>query len=471
MNIRKFTGFAIGPIGGAFLGFITLPLTAWFFKAEDIGRVALFQVIIGFTTMLFSLGLDQAYVREYHEKENKSDLWKQTCFPGLYLLIFICFILIFQPYLLSDILFHTESWLISVLVVIAILANYLIRFFSLILRMQEKGFLFSMSQIWPKFFNIAFLLSFVVFYNHNEFIYLLCAQVFSSMVACLIFAWNTREEWSKIDDLKLDFIQLKSLLKFGMPLIIGGLAFWSLNSIDRLFIKTFSNFTELGIYSLATSFATIAIIVQSIFSTVWAPLVYKWLKNNENLDRIHNITWYLTIVIAFVFSAVGLFSGLISFILPKQYHAVQYIVLCALVAPLLYTLSETTVVGIGISRKSHLSLYASLGAFIASIVLNYIFVPKLGALGASISSALSFLIFFVLRTELSAMAWRDFPRAKVYIIILIIVTLALFNAIFQERFNLVFKLIWLIFLLISSINIWKIFMKIKANYNINGDVG
>ena len=70
MNVRKIAGFAVGPIGGAFLGFITLPLTAWFFSTEDIGRIALLQIVLGFTTMLFSLGLDQAYVREYHEKEN-----------------------------------------------------------------------------------------------------------------------------------------------------------------------------------------------------------------------------------------------------------------------------------------------------------------------------------------------------------------------------------------------------------------
>ena len=74
LNIRKIFGFSIGPLGGAVLGFLTLPITAWFFSSEDIGRIALLQIVIGFTTVLFSLGLDQAYVREYHEKENKSNL-------------------------------------------------------------------------------------------------------------------------------------------------------------------------------------------------------------------------------------------------------------------------------------------------------------------------------------------------------------------------------------------------------------
>lgn len=470
MNIKKIASFAIGPIGGAFLGFITLPLTAWFFNTEDIGRIALLQIVVGFTTMLFSLGLDQAYVREYHEKKNKSELWKQTTLPGLYLLLLVSIILIIQPYFLSKLMFDVQSWLINFLVVIIFISNFLIRFFSLILRMQEKGLLFSMSQIWPKFFNIIFLLNFVIIYNHHEFIYLLYAQALSAIIACSIFAWNTRHEWLGITNIKIDFNELKPLLKFGMPLIIGGLAFWGLNSIDRLFLKFFSDFNELGIYSVATSFAAIAIIVQSIFSTLWAPTVYKWVKNNENLDKIHDITWYLTIIIVFIFSLVGLFSNLITLVLPEQYNLVQYIVLPALAAPLLYTLSETTVIGIGISRKSYFSLYASLGALCSALLFNYILTPKMGALGASISSGLAFLTFFVLRTELSVIAWKNFPRKKVYCVIFPIFGLAIANAVFQEKLIWLFKISWFFILTASSFGIYKLILQYKLSRKLSSEV-
>jgi len=470
VNIKKIASFAIGPIGGAFLGFITLPLTAWFFNTEDIGRIALLQIVVGFTTMLFSLGLDQAYVREYHEKKNKSELWKQTTLPGLYLLLLVSIILIIQPYFLSKLMFDVQSWLINFLVVIIFISNFLIRFFSLILRMQEKGLLFSMSQIWPKFFNIIFLLNFVIIYNHHEFIYLLYAQALSAIIACSIFAWNTRHEWLGITNIKIDFNELKPLLKFGMPLIIGGLAFWGLNSIDRLFLKFFSDFNELGIYSVATSFAAIAIIVQSIFSTLWAPTVYKWVKNNENLDKIHDITWYLTIIIVFIFSLVGLFSNLITLVLPEQYNLVQYIVLPALAAPLLYTLSETTVIGIGISRKSYFSLYASLGALCSALLFNYILTPKMGALGASISSGLAFLTFFVLRTELSVIAWKNFPRKKVYCVIFPIFGLAIANAVFQEKLIWLFKISWFFILTASSFGIYKLILQYKLSRKLSSEV-
>lgn len=468
MNIKKIGGFAIGPIGGAFLGFITLPLTAWFFSVEDIGRIAFLQIIIAFSTMLFGLGLDQAYVREYHERENKKNLWIQVTLPGFLLLLLICsFFLIINPYFLSDYLFDEKNLLMSILVLVAFITNYLIRFFSLILRMQEKAFLFSMSQIWPKLINIVLLITFVFVCENKYFIHLLCALVISSFIACLVFAWNTKSEWYSTEGLNLKFVELKSLLKFGVPLIIGGLSFWGLNSIDRIFLKTYSNFSELGIYSIATSFAAIAIIVQSIFSTIWAPTVYKWVKQNKNLDKINDISWYLTIIIVFIISLVGLFSNIIALVLPEQYNAVQYIVLPALVAPLLYTLSETTVVGIGISRKSYFSLYASFGAFLAAIFFNFLLTPQFGALGASISSSLAFLVFFVLRTEFSVVAWKSFPRKKMYCIVFLIIGLVIANAVLQEKLFWSFKILWLGMLIISTFSLYKLIMEKKEIFSLN----
>ena len=63
MTPKKIAAFALGPLGGALLSFITLPVITWIFSQQDIGRLAMLNVVISFSTLLFSLGLDQAYVR------------------------------------------------------------------------------------------------------------------------------------------------------------------------------------------------------------------------------------------------------------------------------------------------------------------------------------------------------------------------------------------------------------------------
>ena len=74
MDRSKIIGFALGPIITAILGLASLPILAWYFSTEDIGRISMLQVVISFTVILFSLGLDQSYVREYHQVKNKAVL-------------------------------------------------------------------------------------------------------------------------------------------------------------------------------------------------------------------------------------------------------------------------------------------------------------------------------------------------------------------------------------------------------------
>ena len=72
MNRKIILGYAVGPIGSGLLGFVTLPIITWFYSPEDIGRITMLQIYTNLVVLLFCLGLDQFYVREYHETKNKA---------------------------------------------------------------------------------------------------------------------------------------------------------------------------------------------------------------------------------------------------------------------------------------------------------------------------------------------------------------------------------------------------------------
>ena len=76
MNIRKILGYALGPIGSAAFGILSLPLISWYYPAEDIGRIVLLQTISGLAILILGLGLDQAYIREYYAAKDKASLFK-----------------------------------------------------------------------------------------------------------------------------------------------------------------------------------------------------------------------------------------------------------------------------------------------------------------------------------------------------------------------------------------------------------
>jgi len=442
MNPKKIAAFALGPLVGALLGFITLPIITWYFSQEDIGRLAMLSVVISFSTLLFSLGLDQAYVREFHETKSKPVLFKTTLLPGLLLLVITLGILLSVDNIISHWLFELDSRLLSLLVAVVILSTFIARFLSLILRMNEQGLAYSMSQILPKLLLILVIGSYVAFSASKNITNLVFANVAATLFVCVIYGWNTRKEWLAGLKGKIDYTYLKSLLSFGTPLIFGGLAFWGLTATDKILLKELSDFEQLGLYSVAVSFAAAATIFQSIFTTVWGPIVYKWAAAGEGLDKIYKVNRYVLLAVIILFCLAGLFSWVVVLILPSNYKAVQWILISCLGLPLLYMLSETTVVGIGVTRRSGFAMLAALLAFIVNLVGNWWLIPVFGAAGAAVSTCIAFWVFFIARTEFAIYVWKPLPRFLLYSYTFILVVGAIFNTLYGELFQIEFIAFW-----------------------------
>jgi len=434
MNKNKILGYALGPVGSALLGFISLPIITWFYSIEDVGKISMLQVVASLTVLLFCLGLDQAYIREYHESTDKPKLFKTSFLPGFILLV-LAFsgLYLVDETLISRWLYGQESHYLTIISFACFILAFCSRFLSLILRMQERSFAYSMSQLLPKLFFLLFILSTVWLGVTKDFFNLITAHALSILVVFLVFAWNTCNDCVKSITKPLNWNELKKLLQFGLPLVIGGLAAWGLNVMDKIFLRSLSTFSELGVYSVTVSVASVATIFAGVFNLIWAPMVYKWVsQSSADLDKIDNIAEHLLAAVYFLIVFTGLFAWLLPYFLPKDYSSIQYLIIPCLLAPLFYMLSEVSSVGILIVRKSIFSMIASIIAMVANGVGNYILVPKYGAEGAAISTAFSFWLFLIIRTEFSRRYWRCFPSIKLYIIISILLFTSIFNVVYLD---------------------------------------
>jgi O-antigen/teichoic acid export membrane protein len=137
-------------------------------------------------------------------------------------------------------------------------------------------------------------------------------------------------------------------------------------------------------------------------------------------------------------------SWLIDYALPSQYAEVKYLVMCSIAQPLLYALSEVTSVGINIMRRTMLSVWSTLVAFLTNLGLNLWLVPSFGASGAVVANAIAFLVFFVARTESSAFVWRQFPRVKLYVFTSAAIVLSVLTVILGPMTGVFFSVIWAI---------------------------
>lgn len=469
MNKSKIIAYTIGPIGAAAIGFITIPIITWFYSMEDIGRISMLPVVINFSIILFSLGLDQAYARGYYEALDKSSLLKITALPGLILILFFYgLILIVKPSLISELLYNIPSELLSIITTICFILAFISRFLSLNLRMEERALAYSMSQLIPKFLFLILVLCSVWLGFKKDIYNLVLANTLTFLTVFLVLIWNTRDHLFVVIKSKISYKELKSVLLFGFPLIIGGLSFWTLSVIDKFSLRYFSTFKELGLYTVAMSVTGVVAIFSGIFNTIWSPLVYKWISEEEsvNISKIDDISYYLLAAIYFIVIISGLFSWVLVFLLPNSYYSLQYLIPVCILAPLLYTLSETSSIGIAITRKTYFSMIASVCAMILNLLISYILVPYYGAMGAAFSTTSSFLFFYILKTELSKKIWIYQQRKNTYFIIYLLFFACSVNLIYPlymfNKFFLFFT--WFILLLFGIYKFRDIIVNLKRVY-------
>src|SRR5690606_20281025 len=190
-------------------------------------------------------------------------------------------------------LYGISSTYLTIVSIVCFILAFMSRFLSLILRMEERALAYSMSQLLPKVIFLMFILSTVWLGFKKDAYNLITAHTLSISAVFMIFAWNTRHEWIASLNQSVSWLDMKQLLTFGLPLVIGGLASWGLNVMDKLFLRSMSTFAELGVYSVTASVAGIATIFAGIFNTIWSPMVYKWVKDGVDLKKIDEISEYL----------------------------------------------------------------------------------------------------------------------------------------------------------------------------------
>lgn len=414
MKTEKIIQFSIGPFGAALLNLVTLPVVAWIFSAADVGRLNMLQVILGLGTAVFSVAMHQAYVREYHEVTDKCVLLKTAIYPGIWVLSLTIFVSSFYSKDITFALFGLRGNLPFWLLVMCFIFSFLINFLSHVLRMEERALAFSFSQVTPKFSVLIGLMILIMIGVEKKYTNLMSIQTVSLGLTTLALAWITKESLRGLRSVRVNKELLSRMTRFSLPLVFGGVTYWGLVSMDRFFIRALSGFDELAIYAMAAAFASAATVVSTIFSNLWHPIVYRWIVEGVDQKKLLGVMEGVTLLVAFLWSATGLFSWVVLYFLPNDYLPVDYLLVVCLAMPLFYLLSEATGVGIGVSRRSHFLLWASLISFCINAILNYILIPIFGAGGAGIASVIAFYAFFLLKTEFSSRAWINLPRFKIY---------------------------------------------------------
>ncbi|MDB8567898.1 lipopolysaccharide biosynthesis protein [Turicibacter sanguinis] len=446
--------FAIGPLGAALISFITVPITTWLVTPEQFGFTTMFTLLQTLITSFIYLGLDQAYVREYNNKNHSKNKLLFNCILLPLILSFItifCLVLFMEP--ISIYLFSEVNQILMNCLIIWIPFVVIERFLLLSIRMEEKGIEYSLYNILTKIFIMILTIGLLLLYQ-KTYTSIVLGMIISQIISCSILMILLRKQlvfWKESFDSKL----IKEMLKFGLPILPSVLIVWVLNSTDRIILNQYCDIQEIGIYFAAMKLVTTLNMIQSIFSTFWVPLAYRWHEEGVEKEQFEKVSYGLGIVMGIVFISVLFFKSIMIMILAPDYSEAQFILPFLLFSPIMYTMSETTTLGIAFSRKTYFNILVSLIAAVINLSINFLLVPYVGGIGAAIGTGIAYISFFWVRTIISRRYWYNFELKFYLINILVLLFLATINVIITTKYIYILNLLFLfifIFINIPYIN-------------------
>lgn len=428
---KNFMEYALGSGLTLILGFISSPIITRLINPEQFGKFSIFNLFTSILAILLSVGMDQAFVRFFYEENEESRillLRKTIKYPLMLSVVFAFIIIIFQKQL-SIYLFQEYNVISIILIVINCFVLVINRYGLLTLRMLQNGKMYSFVQILQKGLYIVFVIGIFLCIKGN-YLVLLMSTVLANTISTLLAVITYKEFWfKKVDNnLKLRY-SIKDMLSYGVPLMFTALISWLFQSSDKIFIKHFNDYTQVGIYASAFSIIALLNQIQITFLNFWIPVAYEHYNNNKDDKEFYVNVFELVSIIMFLI-AVGLvvFKDIIIMLLGSQYREASFIVPFLVFMPVMNTISEVTVMGIGFMKKSKYHIYITSICSAINIVGNFILVPILGARGAAITTGLTYILFFILRTNMAnKLYYIDFKLKKFYFLTLSILALVIYS--------------------------------------------
>lgn len=430
-SLNFFMKFSYGGLISAGISFISTPIITALVLPDEFGKASM--VVLAFSLLInfVQLGSDQSFVRFFYQKEyenNKGLLLTNSIIIPIFLTFLCVGVILTMGENISVLLIDRISMQVPILLSLLLFFGVIERFSTLLIRMNQKGVLFSNLKIVQSIVNISIIVLYAKFVE-SSFLAIVYGSLFSVLLVATIGVFIERKYWNKMTT-KINKVDVIDILKYGLPFVPTFVISWVFEGIDKIALKYYSNFNEIGLYTAAYKIVAILTILQITFSNFWVPISYEAYEKNslDSKKMFQNVFNGLSGVFFILAVLIISFKDLIILLFAENYRNATTIVPFLIFIPIMYTLSEITVGGINFKNKTYWHLVISIISAAVNIIGVYFLVPKYGAIGASISTGLAYITFFYVRTMISNYYFPlNFQILKTTMAITMILVIAFIN--------------------------------------------
>lgn len=202
-------------------------------------------------------------------------------------------------------------------------------------------------------------------------------------------------------DLKLrNFLLIKEMLKYSVPLVPNSIALWVSNTASRYFILYFLGSTMNGIFAVANKIPTLLGVLNTIFFQSWQMTAIEEFESNEKSEfysKIFNmfakLLFFCSTIIIFFLKPTLYFVVSNDFF--ESWRYVPFLLLSVIYSSFSGFLGTNYIA----AKQTKGAFYTTIVGATINTILNFILIPTLGLSGAGISSAVSFFCLWMIRSK------------------------------------------------------------------------
>jgi O-antigen/teichoic acid export membrane protein len=412
--------YGFGSILNKMLGFILIPLYNNFIPIGEYGNLAVMEITILFLTSILHFGIFTGHQRYFFIEKEKNNygtfLFNNYSGNLVITLILILPFLVFSSHisvLFFDNISQTHNLRIMFWIVVAeILCTVPFQ----ILQFEEKPGRYILLSIFKLTLSFLLTIYFVkyLFLGIEGILYARLIGGAATSLIFLIFIIIPRLTY------KLDFSLLWLSIRFGLPAIAGNIGYLIFQMNDRYMLNWLSTDIETGKYSFGYKIANfINLIFVSTIGMSFVPSIFSREKDENNTRYYRKMLTYYCFLIAFIILGFLFFYKDLLALVARNKDYFDGLAVVPVLSLSFMVMGMNFFVGIGLflKNKMHLFLFPSLAAVILNIVMNFIFIPLWGMMGAAYSTLCSQVVYTVILTVTSGKQYKvDFEWVKILLI-------------------------------------------------------
>lgn len=383
---------ALGKMSTQFLTFLLLPVYTSKISSAEYGNI---DLIISYSTFLIPIITIQqefAVFRFLIDARGDDRKVAGIISTGVFnmLKLLLPFSIIATPILfLLKIKF--AEWII-----LNILATATLSFFLQVSRGVGESLKYSVTSILTGMINVGLNLFFIFGLNLGGEAILIASVISSIIGVCYLIGLLRLTD--KIAKAFVEKDIKKMLIRYSLPVMLNGVAWWVVNASDRTIMAYFVSLSAVGVYAAANTFASVVNGLFYIFSMSWSESASMHLKSKDAEGYFSDVFNSMVKIFTFICSAL-IFALPIAFrFLIKQdyresYNYIPLLVLGALICGIAnyYSCIYSALL---VPQKI---MKTTLIAGIVNVLIDLVLVHFIGVYAAIISTIIAFSIMLVMR--------------------------------------------------------------------------